>query len=171
VPEPDELTPFLTLGPIRVTNGNGRRVFDRIRVIDRILLLQDHPSGRLSLRGDPAHRMFGESGFWQIPGMGAFRGVLIARERDSEAIEGMWRDRGIEPGYRLASVDPYRYEAVTVAPLYPGDPQERRLLNALPADLWTPQYPTPPVKPVRLERPPMQTASPLAHPAPARRAA
>jgi 3'-phosphoadenosine 5'-phosphosulfate sulfotransferase (PAPS reductase)/FAD synthetase len=169
--EPDELRPFLTLGPIRVTNGNGRRVFDRIRVIDRILLLQDHPSGRLSLRGDPAHRMFGEYGFWQIPGMGAFRRVLIARQRDAEAIEQMWRDRGIEPGYRLPSVDPSRYEAVTVAPRHPGDPQQRRLLNALPADLWTPDNPTPEVKAARVERPPMRTASPLAQRSALRRAA
>jgi len=169
--EQDELRPFLTLGPIRVTNGNGRRVFDRIRVIDRILLLQDHPSGRLILRGDPAHRMFGEYGFWQIPGMGAFRGVLIARERDAEAIEQMWRDRGIEPGYRLPSVDPSRYEAVAVAPRYPGGPQDRRLLNALPADLWTPEDPTPEVQATCVERPLMQTASPLAQRSALRRAA
>ena len=36
--EPEEHRPFLTLGPIRVTNVTGRRVFDRVRVIDRILL-------------------------------------------------------------------------------------------------------------------------------------
>jgi 3'-phosphoadenosine 5'-phosphosulfate sulfotransferase (PAPS reductase)/FAD synthetase len=169
--EPDELRSFLTLGPIRVTNGNGRRVFDRIRVIDRILLLQDHPSGRLNLRGDLAERLFAEHGFWQIPGMGAFRGVLIARDKDAEAIEQRWRDRGIEPGCRLPSVDPSRYEAVTVAPRYPGDPQEHRLLNALPADLWTHEDPTPVVKAARVERPPMRTASPLPQRSALRRAA
>lgn len=169
--EPGEHRPFLTLGPIRVTNGNGRRVFDRIRVIDRILLLQDHPSGRLSLRGDDADRVFGEHGFWQIPGMGAFRGVLIGRDKDAEAIEQRWRDRGVEPGYRLPSVDPDRYEAVTVAPRYPGDPEERVLLNALPTDLWTPEDPTPSATPVRLQRPSMRTASPLRERAAPRRAA
>jgi 3'-phosphoadenosine 5'-phosphosulfate sulfotransferase (PAPS reductase)/FAD synthetase len=159
--EPDELTAFLTLGPIRVTNANGRRVFDRIRVIDRILLLQDHPAGRLNLRGDPAERLFGEHGFWQIPGMGAFRGVLIARAKDADAIEQMWRNKGIEPGYRLPSVDPDYYEAVTVAPKYPGEEAEPRLLNALPAELWTPEDPTPQVPPTPLPKPVMQTATRL----------
>lgn len=87
--------PFLTLGPIRLTNTTGRRVFDRIRVIDRILLLQDDPCGRLCLQGDPADRMFGEHGFWQIQGVGAFRGVLIGRAKDATAIEQVWRGKGI----------------------------------------------------------------------------
>lgn len=159
--DPCEKTRFLTLGPIRVTNGNGRRVFDRIRVIDRILLLQDHPSGRLSLRGDPAERLFGEHGFWQIPGMGRFRRVLIARALDAEAIEETWREEGIEPGYRLPSVDPDRFEAVTVAARYPGEPEGRRLLNALPADLWTPEDPTPERQPPVLPRPSMVSRSRL----------
>lgn len=153
--------PCLTLGPIRLTNTTGRRVFDRIRVIDRILLLQDDPCGRLCLRGDAAERLFGEHGFWQIHGMGAFRGVLIGRERDATQIEQVWRSKGIEPGHRLPSVDPDYYEAVTVAPKYPGDPQEPRLLNALPADLWTPDDPTPERKPTVLPRPTMQSRSPL----------
>jgi 3'-phosphoadenosine 5'-phosphosulfate sulfotransferase (PAPS reductase)/FAD synthetase len=161
ITEPEELTPFLTLGPIRVTNGNGRRVFDRIRVIDRILLLQDHQAGRLNLAGDDAHRLFGEHGFWQVPGMGAFCAVLIGRDKDARAIEQMWRARGIEPGYRLPSVDPDRYDAVTVAARYPGDPAEARLLNALPADLWTPDSPTPQVTQARLPKPPMVTPSPI----------
>jgi 3'-phosphoadenosine 5'-phosphosulfate sulfotransferase (PAPS reductase)/FAD synthetase len=159
--EPDELTEFLTLGPIRVTNANGRRVFDRIRVIDRILLLQDHPAGRLNLRGDQAHRLLGEHGFWQVSGMGAFRAVLIGRHKDAPAIEQVWRDKGVEPGYRLPSVDPDRYEAVTVAPRYPGDPEQRRLLNALPTELWTPGDPTPARKPPKLPKPQMVTPSPL----------
>jgi 3'-phosphoadenosine 5'-phosphosulfate sulfotransferase (PAPS reductase)/FAD synthetase len=159
--EPEDLTPFLTLGPIRVTNGNARRVFDRIRVIDRILLLQDHPAGRLNLRGDGGHRVSGEHGFWQVPGTGAFRAVLIAREKDAQAIEQMWRDQNIEPGYRLPSVDPDRYEAVTVAARYPGDPPEPRLLNALPANLWTPDDPTPERTAPPLPKPPMVSASRL----------
>jgi 3'-phosphoadenosine 5'-phosphosulfate sulfotransferase (PAPS reductase)/FAD synthetase len=153
--------PFLTLGPIRLTNTTGRRVFDRIRVIDRILLLQDDPCGRLCLQGDPADRMFGEHGFWQIQGVGAFRGVLIGRAKDATAIEQVWRGKGIEPGYRLPSVDPDYYEAVTVAPKYPGDPQEPQLLNALPPDLWVPEDPTPQRKPPVLARPSMQNRSPL----------
>jgi len=159
--EPSELTAFLTLGPIRVTNGNGRRVFDRIRVIDRILLLQDHPAGRLNLRGDDAHRLLGEHGFWQVPGMGAFRAVLIGREKDAQTIEQAWRENGIEPGYRLPSVDPDRYEAVTVAARYPGELEERRLLNELPADLWTPDDPTPERTPTPLPKPQMVTPSPI----------
>ncbi len=161
ITEPHELTAFLTLGPIRVTNGNGRSVFDRIRVIDRILLLQDDPAGRLNLRGDDAHRLLGEHGFWQVPGMGAFRGVLIARDKDAAAIEQRWREEGIEPGYRLSSVDPDRYEAVTVAPRYPGDPAEPRLLNALPADLWTAEDPTPEECPAPTVKPAMVTPSTL----------
>ncbi len=159
--EPSEHRPFLTLGPIRITNTSGRRVFDRIRVIDRILLLQDDPCGRLSLMGDPADRLFGETGFWQVHGVGAFRGVLIARAKDSNVIEGLWRRQGIEPGYQLPSVDPDYYEAVTVAPKYPGDPQEPQPLNALPADLWTPDDPTPERQPPALPRPTIQTPSPL----------
>ena len=167
--DPCEKTRFLTLGPIRVTNGNGRSVFDRIRVIDRILLLQDHPAGRLSLREDPADTVLGEHGFWQIPGMGAFRRVLIARDRDAERIEQAWLEEGIEPGYRLPSVDPARFEAVTVAPRYPGEAGERRLLNALPADLWTPEDPTPERQPPVLARPPMVSPSPLRARSPRRR--
>jgi 3'-phosphoadenosine 5'-phosphosulfate sulfotransferase (PAPS reductase)/FAD synthetase len=153
--------PFLTLGPIRLSNATGRRVFDRIRVIDRILLLQDDPCGRLCLEGDAPAQIFGEHGFWQVKGVGAFRGVLIGREKDANAIEQMWRTRGIEPGHRLRSVDPDYYEAATVAPKYPGDPQERRLLNALAADLWTPEDLTPDRTPPVLPRPTMQTRSPL----------
>jgi 3'-phosphoadenosine 5'-phosphosulfate sulfotransferase (PAPS reductase)/FAD synthetase len=153
--------PFLTLGPIRLTNTTGRRVFDRIRVIDRILLLQDDPCGRLCLNGDAPARMLSDSGFWQVHGVGACRGILIGRERDATAIEQVWRSKGIEPGYRLPSADPDYYEAVTVAPKYPGDPQQPRLLNALPADLWTPEDPTPERTPPALPRPTMQTCSPL----------
>jgi 3'-phosphoadenosine 5'-phosphosulfate sulfotransferase (PAPS reductase)/FAD synthetase len=160
ITEPGDLR-FLTLGPIRVTNGNGRRVFDRVRVIDRILLLQDHIAGRLSLRGDDGHRVTGEHGFWQIPGMGAFRAVLIAREKDADSIEVHWRSKGIEPGYRLASVDPDRYEAVTVAPRYPGDAPDPRLLNALPPELWTPDDPTPERAGPVLAKPQMRTPSTL----------
>lgn len=160
--EPSEHRPFLTLGPIRLTNTTGRSVFDRIRVIDRILLLQDDPAGRLCLRGDHADRLFGEHGFWQIPGMGAFRGVLIGRARDPDAIEQVWRDRGIEPGYRLPSVDANYYEAVTVAAKYPGDPAEPVFLNALPAELWTPRDPTPIApQPAPFPKPVMQTATRL----------
>ena len=159
--DPEEHRPFLTLGPIRVTNTTGRRVFDRVRVIDRILLLQDDPAGRLSLHGDDAEQLLGEHGFWQIPGMGAFLGVLIGRAKDADAIEQTWRDRGIEPDYRLASVDPDRYEAVTVAARYPGDPEQRQLLNAIPAELWTPDDPTPQATRPPLPKPQMVTPSPL----------
>jgi 3'-phosphoadenosine 5'-phosphosulfate sulfotransferase (PAPS reductase)/FAD synthetase len=153
--------PFLTLGPIRLTNSTGRSVFDRIRVIDRVLLLQDDPCGRLCLEGDAPSRMFGDSGFWQVRGVGSFAGVLIGRARDQAAIEQVWRSKGIDPGYRLPSDDPDYYEPVTVAAKYPGDPSEPRLLNALPADLWTPQAPTPQRKPPVFARPTMQTRSPL----------
>ncbi len=155
ITEPGD-SPFLTLGPIRVTNGNGRSVFDRVRVIDRILLLQDHITGRLTLRGDDAHRLTGQHGFWQIPGMGAFRAVLLARNKDAQAIEEHWRSKDIEPGYRLPSVDPDRYEAVTVAARSPGE-SEPRLLNTLPAELWTPEDPKPERTPPRLSKPQMQT--------------
>jgi 3'-phosphoadenosine 5'-phosphosulfate sulfotransferase (PAPS reductase)/FAD synthetase len=157
--EPSEHQPFLTRGPIRLTNSTGRRVFDRIRVIDRILLLQDDPSGRLSLRGDDADRVFGEHGFWQLPGIGAFRGVLIGRDRDAEAIEQVWRARGIEPGYQLPSADPDYYQSVTVAPKYPDDPARPVVLNALPTDLWTPADPTPERITQRPSRPQMVAAS------------
>jgi 3'-phosphoadenosine 5'-phosphosulfate sulfotransferase (PAPS reductase)/FAD synthetase len=169
--EPEEHRPFLTLGPIRITNVTGRRVFDRVRVIDRILLLQDDPAGRLSLRGDDACRLLGEHGFWLIPGVGAFRGVLIAREKDAAAVEQVWRNRGIEPGYRLASVDPDYYEAVTVAAKYPGDRAEPRLLNALPAELWTPGDPTPAVAATPAPKPAMQSTPTLPERAALRRAA
>jgi 3'-phosphoadenosine 5'-phosphosulfate sulfotransferase (PAPS reductase)/FAD synthetase len=151
----------LTRGPIRVTNGNGRRTFDRIRVIDRVLLLQDYISARLVLFGDDPEGPLGQFGVWKVPGMGVFRSVLIGREKDAQRIEGHWRANGIEPGYRLASIDPDYYEAVTVAPRYPGDPQERELLNALPADLWTPEDPTPERAGPRRSKPHMVSPSAL----------
>jgi 3'-phosphoadenosine 5'-phosphosulfate sulfotransferase (PAPS reductase)/FAD synthetase len=132
-----------TRGPIRVTNANGRTVFDRLRVIDRLLLLQDTISARLLLHGDDPEGPLGQIGAWNVPGMGLFRSILIGRDKDASAIEQVWRDMGIEPGYRMPSVNPDYYEAVTVAPRYPGDPEEPQLLNALPADLWTPEDPTP----------------------------
>jgi hypothetical protein len=148
-----------TRGPIRVTNGNGRNVFDRIRVIDRLLLLQDHISASLVLFGDDPDGALGQFGAWKVPGMGLFRAVVIAREKDANIIEQRWREHGIEPGYRLPSVDADYYEAVTVAPRYPGDPEERELLNALPVDLWTPDDPTPQRTQPQMVRPQMRTRS------------
>jgi 3'-phosphoadenosine 5'-phosphosulfate sulfotransferase (PAPS reductase)/FAD synthetase len=145
-----------TPGPIRVTNGNGRRVFDRLRVVNRELLLQDEVTGGLVLRSD-SDRAQRQVGAWNVPGMGLFRTVMIGRDRDAEAIERHWRRRGIEPGYRLPSVDSDYYEAVTVAPRYPGEPGERRLLNALPAELWTPEDPTPDRTGAPQIRPPMRS--------------
>ena len=109
----------LTRGPIRITNGNGRRVFDRIRVIDRLLLLQDHISASLVLFGDNPEGPLGQFGVWGVPGMGRFRSILIGRAKDTEDIEERWRSKGIEPGYRLPSVNPDYYGAVTVAPPLP----------------------------------------------------
>jgi len=150
-----------TRGPIRVTNGNGRQVFDRIRVIDKLLLLQDHITAALTLFGCHPEGPLGQFGAWRVTGMGVFRSVLVGRAKDATVIEHHWRDKGIEPGYRLPSVNPDYYEAVTVGPRYPGDPPERELLNALPADLWTPDDPTPPPPVSRRPRPTMRSRSTL----------
>lgn len=151
----------LTRGPIRVTNGNGRSVFDRLRVIDNVLLLQDHVSAGLQLFGEDPEGPLGQFGVWNVPGMGLFRAVLIGRDQDAQSIEQHWRAKGIEPGYRLASVDPDYYEAVTVAARYPGDPAEPKYLNALPPDLWTPDDPTPEPAGPRWRKPEMRSPSKL----------
>lgn len=150
---------YFTPGPIRVTNGNGRRVFDRIRVINRELLLQDEVSAGLMLEGGNEHL----SGAWRVPGMGIFRTVLIGRETDAEAIEQSFRDRGIEPGHRLPSPDSDYFEAVTVAARHLGDSPQPRYINALPADLWTLEDPTPVRAGRRFPRPRKTTPPTIGH--------
>lgn len=152
-----------TPGPIRVINGNDRRVFDHIRVINRELLLQDEVSAALILEGDTEHR----SGAWRVPGMGLFRTVLIGREKDAQTIEQSFRDRGIEPGYRLPSPDSDYFEAVAVAARHPGDPPQPRYINALPEELWVPKDPTPPRAGRRFPRPQKTTPPTIGQPTPA----
>ncbi len=67
--------------------------------------------------------------------MGVFRTVLIGREKDAEAIEQSFRDRGIEPGYRLPSPNSDYFEAVTVTARHPDDPPHPQYINALPGEL------------------------------------
>lgn len=99
---PEQEHHLLTPGPIRLANHDMRDVFDRLRIVNRILVLQDDPIARLLAPGDSIHRAFGIAGVWQLEEVGRFTEILIARAADVALVERAWASRGLVAG-RLVS--------------------------------------------------------------------
>jgi 3'-phosphoadenosine 5'-phosphosulfate sulfotransferase (PAPS reductase)/FAD synthetase len=131
--------PLLTPGPIRVANHDMRTVFERVRIVNRILVLHDDPVARLAMPGDRVHRDYAIAAVWQVSDVGRFSELLITRQADSQRVEEHWQQHGIQPGRLVALADRDLYQPWVI----PAHAVGEREPNPLPAEQLDHRHPRP----------------------------